>query len=75
MDKTEFNQYVKHIINQLGNDGVWFFSTIAHMEAFFLKADEECAGALLMVQEFAAIGEDISDVLGAEEARRLFRAV
>jgi hypothetical protein len=39
MTKDEYETFVRHITEQLGNEAVRFFTTVRDMERFFLEAD------------------------------------
>jgi hypothetical protein len=75
MNDKEFEVYTRKIIDILGDDISSFFTVIRDTFEYFAESDAVIEKTQTSLDEFEVMTEEITRVLGKEEAALFFKAV
>jgi hypothetical protein len=74
-NKEEFEVYTRKIVGALGDDISGFFTVIRDTFEYFVESDSIIERTHISLEEFEAMVEEITGVLGKEESIRFFKAI
>jgi hypothetical protein len=74
-NKEEFEIYTRKIVDALGDDISGFFTVIRDTFEYFVELDSIIEKTQISLEEFEAMVEKITKVLGKEGSARYFKAV